>query len=133
MRSSIPRLRWPKPVFKAKRAITAEEQAAIVAREQNAERRDFYELLWHTGASQSDAACLVAEDADWNSRTRTIGGAAFSIPSHRARWGPGNGVQAAVRWVGDFGRIAALVSLRLGGTGFEMRLSRTLRATGVGA
>jgi len=56
-------------VFKAKRAITAGEHAAIIEREQNAERRDFYELLWHTGASQTDAACLVAEDVDWNSRT----------------------------------------------------------------
>jgi len=43
--------------------------AAIVQREQNTERRDFYELLWHTGASQTDAACLLAEDVDWNSRT----------------------------------------------------------------
>jgi hypothetical protein len=32
-----------------KRAITAEEHAAIVAREQNAERRDFYELLGGEG------------------------------------------------------------------------------------
>lgn len=69
LKSVIPRLQWPKPVFKAKRAITVEEHAAIVAREQNAERRDFYELLWHTGASQTDAACLLAEDVDWNSRT----------------------------------------------------------------
>jgi hypothetical protein len=69
LKSVIPRLQWPRPVFKAKRAITAEEHAAIVAREQNAERRDFYELLWHIGASQTDAACLMAEDVDWNSRT----------------------------------------------------------------
>jgi integrase len=69
LKSVIPRLQWPKPVFKAKRAITTEEHAAIVARELNAERRDFYELLWHTGASQTDAACLNAEDIDWNSRT----------------------------------------------------------------
>jgi hypothetical protein len=48
LKSVIPRLQWPRPVFKAKRAITAEEHAAIVQREQNAERRDFYELLWHT-------------------------------------------------------------------------------------
>ena len=46
----IPRLQWPKPVFKQKRAITSAEHAAIIAREQNPERRDFYELLWHTGA-----------------------------------------------------------------------------------
>jgi len=69
LKSVIPRLQWPKPVFKQKRAITAEEHVAIVGRELNAERRDFYELLWHTGASQSDAACLLAEDVNWNSRT----------------------------------------------------------------
>jgi integrase len=69
LKSVIPRLQWPKPVFKAKRAITAEEHAAIVQREQNLERRDFYEMLWHTGASQTDAACLLAEDVDWNTRT----------------------------------------------------------------
>ena len=56
-------------MFKQKRAITAAEHAAIVARELNAERRDFYELLWHTGAAQSDAACLLAEDINWSSRT----------------------------------------------------------------
>ena len=69
LRSVIPRLQWPKPVYKQKRASTAEEHAAIVGRELNAERRDFYELLWHTGAAQSDAACLRAEDVDWNQRT----------------------------------------------------------------
>lgn len=69
LKAVIPRLQWPKPVFKAKRAITAAEHAAIVARELNPERRDFYELLWHTGASQSDAANLLAEDVDWTNRT----------------------------------------------------------------
>lgn len=62
----IPRLAWPKPVFKAKRAITAAEHAAIVEREQNPERRDFCELLWHTGASQTDAAYLLAENVNWD-------------------------------------------------------------------
>jgi len=69
LKSVIPRLQWPKPVFKAKRAITAKEHAAIVQREPNAERRVFYELVWHTGASQSDGACLRAEDINWNTRT----------------------------------------------------------------
>ena len=69
LKSVIPRLQWPRPVFGEKRAITSAEHAAIVARELNAERRDFYELLWHTGASQSDAACLRAEDVAWSSRT----------------------------------------------------------------
>ena len=69
LKSVIPRLQWPKPVFKDKRAITAEEHAVIVQREQNAERRDFYELLWLTGAAQSDGACLLAEDINWDERT----------------------------------------------------------------
>jgi site-specific recombinase XerD len=69
LKSVIPRLQWPRPVFKAKRAITVKEHTAIVRREQNTERRDFYELLWHTGASQTDAAFLLAEDVDWNTRT----------------------------------------------------------------
>jgi integrase len=69
LRSVIPRLQWPKPVFKDKRGITAAEHAAVVAKEMNPERRDFYELLWHTGASQSDAAFLTAEDIDWASHT----------------------------------------------------------------
>lgn len=69
LKSVIPRLQWPKPVFKPKRAITADEHAAIIERELNPERRDFYELLWHTGAAQSDAAYLLAEDVDWNQRT----------------------------------------------------------------
>jgi integrase len=69
LKSVIPRLQWPRPVFKQKRAITAAEHAAIVEREMNPERRDFYELLWHTGASQTDAACLTAEDINWKDRT----------------------------------------------------------------
>ena len=69
LKSVIPRLQWPKPVFKTKRAITAEEHAAIIQREQNSERRDFYELLWHTGAAQSDGACLLAEDVNWDEQT----------------------------------------------------------------
>jgi integrase len=69
LKSVIPRLQWPKPVFKQKRAITNPEHEAIVAREPNPERHDFYELLWHTGASQTDAACLTAEDINWNTRT----------------------------------------------------------------
>jgi integrase len=69
LKSVIPRLQWPKYVAKDKRAITEEEHLAIVQREQNAERRDFYELLWLTGAAQSDGACLLAEDINWIEHT----------------------------------------------------------------
>jgi hypothetical protein len=50
------------------RAITLDEHRAIVAREQNSERRAFYQLAWHMGASQSDLACLEAESVDWESK-----------------------------------------------------------------
>jgi hypothetical protein len=69
LKSVIPRLQWPKPVFNDKRAITAEEYAAIIEREHNSERRDFYELLWLTGVAQSDGACLLAEDINWDTHT----------------------------------------------------------------
>jgi integrase len=60
---------WPRVRHKSKRAIKLEEHQAIIAREGNAERRDFYELLWELGGSQSDIACLEAEDADWSDWT----------------------------------------------------------------
>jgi hypothetical protein len=60
----IPKLQWPKVIYKDKRAVTLEEHQAIVARETNLERRAFYELAWHTGASQSDIAYLEAENID---------------------------------------------------------------------
>ena len=65
LRSVIPRLQWPKVKFKEKRAITIEEHQAIVAREQNNERKAFYMLAWHLGASQTDIALLEAKNIDW--------------------------------------------------------------------
>jgi integrase len=68
----IPRRQWPKIHFKDKRAITAEEHRLIVEREHNPERKKFYELAWHLGASQSDIAHLHAEDVNWSGRTITF-------------------------------------------------------------
>ena len=59
------RKKWPKPVFRTKRAITAEEHQKIIERELNPERRAFYELAWHTGASQTDLATMHSSDIDW--------------------------------------------------------------------
>jgi integrase len=56
---------WPKIRSQSKRAITAEEHAAVIASERNRERRAYYELLYETGAAQSDAASLTAENIDW--------------------------------------------------------------------
>ena len=64
----IPKRQWPAVRFKEKRAITWDEHCKIVARENNAERKAFYQLVWHLGASQSDLAHLQAEDVDWQTR-----------------------------------------------------------------
>jgi integrase len=65
----LPKLHWPTVNYKEKRAITAEEHRTIIQRERNPELRNFYELLWHLGASQTDLATLQAEDVDWEERT----------------------------------------------------------------
>jgi len=64
----IPKRQWPDVRYKEKRAITLEEHLAIVARETNPERRAFYELAWHLGASQSDVAFLEAGNIDWEQK-----------------------------------------------------------------
>jgi integrase len=61
----VPKRQWPAVEFKEKRAITLAEHQAIVARENNPERKAFYKLVWHLGASQSDLAFLEAENVDW--------------------------------------------------------------------
>jgi integrase len=68
-RSIIPKRQWPAVHFKEKRAVTCEEHQAIIGREQNLERKKFYELCWHLGGSQGDIASLKAEDVDWENRT----------------------------------------------------------------
>jgi integrase len=64
----IPKRQWPAIRFKDKRAITWDEHCKIVAREKNPERKAFYQLAWHLGASQSDLAHLQAADVDWSAR-----------------------------------------------------------------
>ena len=60
---------YTRPVFKEKRAITAEEHALILGAEVNAERKVFYQLCWHLGGSQGDLANLQGEDVDWENST----------------------------------------------------------------
>ena len=64
----LPKKQWPRVEYGAKRAITREEHQRIVEREQNPERRSYYELCWLLGGSQGDLASLRAEDIDWGSR-----------------------------------------------------------------
>lgn len=56
---------WPKIHSQGMRGILPEEHARIIASEQNPERRAYYELLYETGAAQTDAANLQAGDIDW--------------------------------------------------------------------
>ena len=60
------------------RAITREEHEAFVAHERAAanrpnakygtERADYYELLFLTGAAQSDGANLTSDNVDWKAK-----------------------------------------------------------------
>lgn len=68
-RPVIVKRQWPKVHHKKKRAITWEEHQLILGAEKNTERRDYYDLAWHTGASQGDLAVLRAEDIDWRENT----------------------------------------------------------------
>ena len=64
----IPKKQWPAVRYKSKRAITGEEHRATVARENNPERKAFYEMAWHLGASQTDIALLEADNINWTHR-----------------------------------------------------------------
>src|SRR6516162_6697955 len=65
----IPKRQWPAVKFKDKRAITLEEHQKIVQAEGNLERKTFYQLCWHLGASQGDIAHLNGQDVDWANGT----------------------------------------------------------------
>lgn len=64
----LPKKKFPKIKHKEKRAITWDEHCRIIAREKNPERRDFYDLCWHFGGSQSDIASLDSTDFDRENR-----------------------------------------------------------------
>ena len=64
----IPKKQWPPVRFGHKRAITLDEHQKIIARETNPERKGFYQLAWHLGASQTDIALLEAKNIDWEKR-----------------------------------------------------------------
>lgn len=107
----IPTRMWPTFSFKDKRAITLKEHQAIVARETNGERRAFYELAWHIGASQSDIAFLEADNVDWVNQV---------ISYERKK----SGEQAFIRFGKDVERILS----DLPATGSLFPYLRTVRA-----
>ncbi len=97
----LPKKLFPKVKHKERRAITEEEHQKIIEREGNEERRDFYELCWYFGGSQSDIASLHGEDIDYVRRSfaygrkktgnmggMRIGDKAWEIILRRPRTGP---------------------------------------------
>jgi integrase len=60
---------WPKYEPKDRRGITPDEHQSVLAMEKNAEWKLYLEMLWETGAAQSDAVNFKTEDIDWQSRT----------------------------------------------------------------
>jgi integrase len=59
---------WPKIRYGHRRGITREEHERILAVTKRSDYRDFLELLWETGGSQTDIASLTADDIDWPNR-----------------------------------------------------------------
>jgi integrase len=64
----LPRKRWPKTMKKLRRAITAEEHETVLAALTSAEWRLYLQVLWFTGASQTDGANLTDKNIDWTNR-----------------------------------------------------------------
>jgi integrase len=60
---------WPPVRKKHYEAISEEEHLRIVEKEQNPERRLYYEMLWETGGSQSDIANLDWKRVDKETNT----------------------------------------------------------------
>jgi hypothetical protein len=138
----LPKKQFPQIEHKEQRAITWREHCRIVARETDPERRDFYELCWHFGGSQSDIANLQGEDFDykrrafayhpfedlqpqWQShRSESLGGAfaasevwpAVSLSDHASRIRSVNGIQTAMRRIEHQGCDAPFLLLCLGRT-----------------
>ena len=97
----LPKKKFPKVVHGEKRAITWKEHCRIIEREQNPERRDYYELCWHFGGSQTDIATLDNDDIDRKRhsftyarhKTHSLGGTrigrqAWEIIGRRPNTGP---------------------------------------------
>jgi integrase len=90
----IPPKLWRKIEPKLRRAITREEHDIILRMEKNTERNLYYQLVWETGASQSDCALLRAENIDWKARVVTY---ARCKTAEVARLGIGSRMEAILR------------------------------------
>ena len=126
----VPKRQWPQVRFKEKRAITFEEHQAILAREQNPERKAYYQLCWFIGGSQGDIAQLLAEDVDWEHSTLSFRRRKTGVPvvirlgqeaSSLLKDLPSEGPLVPVPVYGAVGRSRHRVSSALQGLGHRRR------------
>ncbi len=59
---------WPKIKYANRHGISREQHEAVLKFTPKKEYRIYFELLWHTGGSQTDIASLHAEDINWGTR-----------------------------------------------------------------
>ncbi|HTI98726.1 MAG TPA: hypothetical protein VL527_07465 [Dongiaceae bacterium] len=123
----LPKKKFPKIKHKEQRAIEGDEHRSIIARETNPERRDFYELCWHFGGSQSDIASLRSEDLDYERRCFV-----YAPPQNR---GPGRDAHWRHRLGSDLapaagGAAVSLLDQRSGG-GSGDRIQTTVPGFGI--
>jgi integrase len=91
---------WPKMKFQEKRGITWAEHQAILSRENDAEKRAYFECCWHLGGAQTDIASLTADNVDWQGR---------AISFHRRKTGTssivrfGDALENVLRHLPSFG------------------------------
>jgi len=68
LRPVLSKRAWPKIKYGFRKGITRQQHEILLASTPSKEYRNFLELLWHTGGSQTDIAMLEAEDCDWQMR-----------------------------------------------------------------
>jgi hypothetical protein len=84
-------------------------------RELNPERHDFYKLLWHTDAAQTDAACLTAADTREfaSSSLSSLGELPGGSPRSRTQTPPPETSRRGAWWCGPLPRVVAESGKRL--------------------
>lgn len=64
----LPRKRWPRMQKKVRRAITEAEHGLMLEAVNDREWSLYLQLLWFTGASQTDGANLTSDNVEWTNR-----------------------------------------------------------------
>lgn len=100
----LPRKRWPKVAKKIRRAVTEDEHHRLTAAIPDPEWKLYLQLLWFTGASQTDAAMLTTDNLDWAIRVLCYNRAKLdgrSLPP--ARLAIGKGLEAVLQQLPQHG------------------------------